>query len=731
MILRLAPCPFGFPHRLLLPRAGTTNTSPEYEYEPLDGRQIRVIRLLPGRNWTRLEAEIETIEVQDGESRDFEALSYVWGSDVKTDALYIKGQPKPITASLSSLLRRLRHPAQTRRLWADAVCINQADLEEKGRQIALMATIYSVAARVLVDLGEETADSALAMALLDRFWRRHIWSGVPIDFNGSVLSAEDTARYIGLELPAHNRKKNELAVPDDTPKYYSWQQKQGVTDRLWAFYCRLGLLAELYGGFSLPFVRHGLGRRELPPPHDARWRSVGNLFARPWFSRIWIIQEFVLAREAVLLCGTRPYRWQHVVAGLYPFGGENPLFHSTALSGSNVGVMAFYCICVLRQHRLLRRTEWGRAFSARVGETGHLWRKFRRLRLIDLLHYFRISSATVDKDRYFALLSVADDVQGEEEDGKPRLELSYTAPADKILLRVGQFLIGNAYGEEMLGRAGIWQQGDAATPSWIQDFGSAQEMHKVVDQTVVYTGDQAGGPAGFHVSTLPVDEDSAAAGFIMVQGWKLDVVDTDPFISPFPATAPADGGDPSNMILDYIPVAIRALVGDGDGCEVRYFSGERVTAALCATLITGTRLSSQDHSKLEAGFHILSWVSVARENPRAAAWALHRAVTRFGVSRDEAWQLYWEYRKHVLFSVLAQQRQPARTRKGYFASLPSCFEKGDEIWVVKGCRTPLLLRRSVRFPGCYRLVRSCYVHGFMNGEALEKEGFRFEQLSLH
>ncbi|KAG8424442.1 hypothetical protein J3459_002389 [Metarhizium acridum] len=39
-------------------------------------------------------------------------------------------------------------------IWADALCINQGDLEEKGAQIQLMERIYSYASTVYVDLGD-------------------------------------------------------------------------------------------------------------------------------------------------------------------------------------------------------------------------------------------------------------------------------------------------------------------------------------------------------------------------------------------------------------------------------------------------------------------------------------------------------------------------------------------------------------------------------------------------
>jgi hypothetical protein len=56
----------------------------------------------------------------------------------------------PITSNLDAALRRHRSKTGARRLWADAACINQADLAEKSNQISLMSKIYLNASRVLV-----------------------------------------------------------------------------------------------------------------------------------------------------------------------------------------------------------------------------------------------------------------------------------------------------------------------------------------------------------------------------------------------------------------------------------------------------------------------------------------------------------------------------------------------------------------------------------------------------
>ncbi|KAF2034219.1 HET-domain-containing protein, partial [Setomelanomma holmii] len=72
------------------------------------------------------------------ERPSFAALSYVWGND-------------PPTSFILHPLRR--HPRSSHSLWVDAVCINQADMDEKATQIPLMGDIYSGAESVYVWLG--------------------------------------------------------------------------------------------------------------------------------------------------------------------------------------------------------------------------------------------------------------------------------------------------------------------------------------------------------------------------------------------------------------------------------------------------------------------------------------------------------------------------------------------------------------------------------------------------
>ncbi|AEO64297.1 uncharacterized protein THITE_2110300 [Thermothielavioides terrestris NRRL 8126] len=715
--------------RLFLQRVSGRGET-EYTYKPLKDGEIRVLHLLPGTGRMRLEAEIESVDIASAESY-FEALSYCWGSDLKPKVIYIDGAPLPITRALASLLQRLRLPTERRRLWTDAICINQDDKDEKGRQIALMARIYTVAATVNVDIGEETLDSSLALELLDRFWKKHVWSGVLAEIHGAVLPPEDFAKWVGVVLPEKPGDEGDEAFSSSTagnPAGYPWMH--AIVGRLLTAYRWASLAAEFYGRFSLPGLKNGLSPGELPPDDDPRWRSVSHLFTRPWFSRTWVIQEFALAREVAVICGTKRYKWQNILAGIYRFisGELPPLANSSA---SVRGRYAYLFMGVLRQVRVLRRTAEGRAFLARTQSSAYQWRKFQEARLVDVLHYFRISEVSIEKDRYFALLSVVDDVGTGEDGHRPRLQLNYASSTESTIIQVGRFLIQNPYGEEMLARAGLWQQQDPRIPSWIQDFRGSRKPIVMMDQTTTHMGEQAGGPGPFRVALAPELDAHSAGGacFIMLRGYRLDVVDTAPLAARFLSMESTDSGIFGAM-KEYLPLALKTLIGDGSA--LLYAKGEPLTTALCATLISGNRLNGEkDYTPLTPGFHILSWVSVARNNEQAVLWALRRAVRHLGVDFETAKKSYLGYVTNVEYSAVSQRLQPARTRKGYFASLPSCFEPADEIWIVQGCRDPLLLRKSRLFPGSYQLVRSCYVHGFMEGEALNRPGFRFEQLLLH
>lgn len=97
----------------------------------------------------------------------FEALSYVWGQAKAVHLVLCDGGVVSITQDLDDALRSLRLPTQARRLWVDAVCIDQQNIDERSRQVQYMRLIYSRATRVMVWLGLKVPGLEKAMDLAE------------------------------------------------------------------------------------------------------------------------------------------------------------------------------------------------------------------------------------------------------------------------------------------------------------------------------------------------------------------------------------------------------------------------------------------------------------------------------------------------------------------------------------------------------------------------------------
>jgi hypothetical protein len=94
------------------------------------------------------------------------ALSYVWGDPNSQKKISVNGQTVHITLNLFHALRDLRDAQRVHRLWVDAICINQFDLQERNQQVGLMGSIYSMAQHTVIYLGERSVDSDAVLKVL-------------------------------------------------------------------------------------------------------------------------------------------------------------------------------------------------------------------------------------------------------------------------------------------------------------------------------------------------------------------------------------------------------------------------------------------------------------------------------------------------------------------------------------------------------------------------------------
>ncbi|KAH7406348.1 heterokaryon incompatibility protein-domain-containing protein [Phaeosphaeria sp. MPI-PUGE-AT-0046c] len=186
--------------------AGNTDMSTFKYNQRLQKTSIRLLKVVPDPDLNLL--TIQLVEVDLGKA-EFEALSYVWGDQTKKITIDCNGKRLEIGANLYSALheRRRRNPGTA--LWADQVCINQDDVEEKTCQVRLMSTIYAKANQVIVWLGEQEHGDLDGLHLMEDLYEK--CHGKQYDANAGIFEFHNfDYKAKGVPNPAFNPTWNSL-----------------------------------------------------------------------------------------------------------------------------------------------------------------------------------------------------------------------------------------------------------------------------------------------------------------------------------------------------------------------------------------------------------------------------------------------------------------------------------------------------------------------------------------
>ncbi|KAK5125806.1 hypothetical protein LTR85_012082 [Meristemomyces frigidus] len=299
-----------------------------FQYSPLlpGGETFRLLLLRPWSEEESLQCSIEQFTLD--EAPRYEALSYVWGDPHGLTPLRCgeRGELQ-IRANLREALTALRHPQESRRLWVDALCINQADDDERAQQVLMMRKIYASATGVVVWLGTRTQDVENALELASNLRRfSHLVDPVPSDHRASFW---------------------ELSVP----RAIARAEESGEVRR------SLFAISEL-----------------------------ADLFDRPWFVRIWCVQEVVASNNAMAMCGNLEVPFADVIAAA-PFVLK---FRSRWFTGKP---LEFWNTIALQKYG-------NTPFSSIEGSVGTLEK---------ILVSTRDFEATDPRDKIFAVMGIVDE----------------------------------------------------------------------------------------------------------------------------------------------------------------------------------------------------------------------------------------------------------------------------------------------------------------------------------
>ncbi|KAK3356844.1 heterokaryon incompatibility protein-domain-containing protein [Lasiosphaeria hispida] len=237
-------------------------------YQPLTGTQIRLVRLKPRQPGDGL--ELDLIHVELDSKPHFYALSYVWGDAAVRKSAQVNGMAFDMTRSLYVALTYLQDTLYANEsdlfeyekdlLWIDALCINQSDMAEKSQQVPRMGEIYTSAHKVLAWLGKATTkkehEKATTVLIDSVFW-------LPYMDEMETLGGYSAADLLANDDLEEDELNVLLRLVDAT--------NNGSVDR---------------------FMEHH------PFPMI---EILLKILRNPWFSRIWIVQEAVLASEVIVL----------------------------------------------------------------------------------------------------------------------------------------------------------------------------------------------------------------------------------------------------------------------------------------------------------------------------------------------------------------------------------------------------------------------------------------------
>ncbi|KAK8065524.1 hypothetical protein PG997_012271 [Apiospora hydei] len=252
-------------------------------YEPLDSSkdEIRLLRILPSASHTApLELQLDVVSLKSGGS-NFQALSYTWETPSESGfrGITLCGRPHSVTANLHAALRRLRQKTTSRVMWIDAICINQDDLEERAIQVTLMKEVYSKAREALIWLGD------------------------------SISPAQRSEHQASEDSSTAEQLSHRFLVEDAEPlsslveRADALARSSSEDDALSAF-AMLYLLSIDEHWCHKPMFHVGADLRyRLAPGYETSWRSLLKLFQMPWWTRVWVQQEFALARGAQFVVG--------------------------------------------------------------------------------------------------------------------------------------------------------------------------------------------------------------------------------------------------------------------------------------------------------------------------------------------------------------------------------------------------------------------------------------------
>jgi len=401
-------------------------------------------------------------------------------------------------------------------------------------------------------------------------------------------------------------------------------------------------------------------------------RLAAELTSRPWFSRIWTVQESILPENITVQCGAHICSWD-----VFAKAAKNLEKHLTTccISYNDTDIP-----------EMSEVTKFVQAIS-----TVERCRKLK-LDILTCLNLYRNRHSTEAKDKIFGLLSliVVEDQGLVEVDYGRKTEDTYAGLCEQHIKKTGSLeILKYVLGDAKLSKVG------PALPSWVPDW------------------------------TLDIAEPTWQQG-------RLDRYSLYKSCGSL-GSEPKFIKSHEKYILRECGVRCGIVANIGIERGASYLKDEKVQQEMSERIPSGWSDSGladlnregREEKRFEFWSTILmDWVEGSDGNPRRAEKADYVEYQHVleHVITGSAWpvgtdRIYYSLETATMF------RKFFVTKDGHFGLGPPTMEKNDEIFVLRGSCCPLVLR-SVN--NNYKLIGDCFLNKFMDGEAMEE----FESRSI-
>ncbi|KAF2844336.1 hypothetical protein T440DRAFT_473471 [Plenodomus tracheiphilus IPT5] len=630
-------------------------------YEPLCGDAIRLLFVKPGFKDESIECALVTV-ANLAESPPYNALSYVWGERDGAASIICNGADMAITKRLAEILKHLRrypgwrsvvpwstnHPLHSSKnawngfarsrheqhqereceheslLWIDAICIDQTNDDERASQVKMMGKIYTRAAAVTIWLGAE------AKQLPDSIPTSTILSSIHIGTHGPVPVL---LSFIAQALRNSRGPQNILASV--TPVEDSLHRN----------------------------IAYGFPHHKTP-----EWEIVRDFFTNPWFERVWVVQEAVLASKATVLIGDWEIDWAAI--------GEAAIWFQTK----------GYALPAVLKYELQDQQD-----LLPVAKAVSVWNQCsspdKQIPLLDLLQTFRNRLATNPRDKVYATFGIAKELAHVEEHGFHQLlEPDYEKPILDVYRDVARFLIIEHGSLAVLSHAG--SPLEPSWPSWVPDWRQIKASNTLSTMPSANNYNASGSESLYmsfseHADTLSLD--GIDVDYVTAYGHQLAS-------NGFGYVTYQEEVDFVNMAWGLVQPSETSSASDADRTVIK-----KIIQTLTAGQNTDPGFFGHALHWFAQHTHILPIASLLQRMPRS--------------SRQRA----DSGRFHEAFVRACVDRRFFVTQNGLMGIGPDAMKEGDTIAILFGGRVPYLLKAVSRR---YKVVGECYISELMDGEAI-------------